>query len=173
VKTRLTEPIQWLGGWVGVGILSLGYYTVLPGNDTPVPHFFWSRRWAPPDIGCVRRPSLVRLCLRPPAVEFTQLSCVWPAGGGCAPPVISKKKLCIIVVLCCLLCWPLKRPLHWWMQGCPKPSPPTSTASAAGFSPSCALFVHLNASESRPKCYELSVELCCPTCTKLTGLPWP
>jgi hypothetical protein len=48
-------------------------------------------RWKA-DIGCVRRPSSVRLCLRPPAVEFTRLSCVWPAGGGCAPPVISQKK---------------------------------------------------------------------------------
>jgi hypothetical protein len=51
-----------------------------------------SCKWRfPPDIGCVRRPSSVRLCLRPPAVEFTRLSCVWPAGGGCAPPVIPKK----------------------------------------------------------------------------------
>ena len=51
---------------------------------------------APPDIGCVRRPSSVRLCLRPPAVEFTRLSYVWTAGGGCAPPVISKKTILLI-----------------------------------------------------------------------------
>ena len=43
-----------------------------------------------PDTRFVRRPSSVRLCLRPPAVGFSRLSCVWPA-GGCAPPVIFKK----------------------------------------------------------------------------------
>jgi hypothetical protein len=56
------------------------------------PRFFWSRRWAPPGIGCVRRPSSVRLCLRPPAVRLCPAVCVWPAGGGCAPPVTFKKK---------------------------------------------------------------------------------
>ena len=55
------------------------------------PRFFWSRRWAPPGIGCVRRPSSVRLCLRPPAVGLCPAVCVWPAGGGCAPPVTFKK----------------------------------------------------------------------------------
>ena len=55
------------------------------------PTRFWSRRWAPPDIGCVRRSLSVRLCLWPPAVGFTRLSCVWPAGVGCAPPVIFQK----------------------------------------------------------------------------------
>jgi hypothetical protein len=51
----------------------------------------WSRCWAP-DIRCVRRPSSVRLSLRPPAVGVTQLSCVRPASGGCAPLGISKKQ---------------------------------------------------------------------------------
>ena len=44
----------------------------------------WSRCWAPPVIRCVRRPSLVRLSLRPPAVGVTRLSCAWPAGEGFA-----------------------------------------------------------------------------------------
>ena len=64
-------------------------------NGCVAPRFFWSRRWAPPGIGCVRRPSSVRLCLRPPAVGLCPAVCVWPAGGGCAPPVTFKENGCV------------------------------------------------------------------------------
>jgi hypothetical protein len=71
------------GGWRRpVGCVQLFAVAHQGGAWVQAPRFFWSRRWAPPDIGCVRRPSLVRLCLRPLAVEFTRLRCVWPAGGG-------------------------------------------------------------------------------------------
>ena len=63
-----------------------------PGTHPQTCTLFWSRRWAPPDIGCVRRPSSVRLCLRPPAVGLCLAVCVWPAGGGCGPPVNFQKK---------------------------------------------------------------------------------
>jgi hypothetical protein len=68
-------------------------------SNSSFPRFFWSRRWAPPGIGCVRRPSSARLCLRPPAVGLCPAVCVWPAGGGCAPPVTFKKKAASFVTV--------------------------------------------------------------------------
>jgi hypothetical protein len=78
----------------------------------------------------------VRLCLRPPAVGFTRLSCVWPAGGGCAPPVISKKT------------YVLPHPVHGGRLAASSHGLPlrfcaaaSSSVAAAAFPPHCCITV--------------------------------
>jgi hypothetical protein len=90
------RPLYW-GGWLLlVGCVQLLAVAHQGGVWVQAPRFFWSRRWAPPGIGCVRRPSSVRLCLRPPAVGLCPAVCVWPADGGCAPPVTFRKKINVL-----------------------------------------------------------------------------
>jgi hypothetical protein len=86
------RPLYW-GGWLLlVGCVQLLAVAHQGGVWVQAPRFLWSRRWAPPGMGWVRRPSSVKLCLRPPAVGLCPAVCVLPAGGGCVPPVTFQKK---------------------------------------------------------------------------------
>jgi hypothetical protein len=106
LHVRLSLPLCW-GGWLlSVGCVRLCAVARQGGVWVQLPCFFWSGRWAPPEIGlcgisltwcglclgfcfCFGLLWLL-LCLGPPAVGLTRVLCVWPASDRL--PLLFKKK---------------------------------------------------------------------------------